>query len=155
MITSEFYLLILFSELFDIGNTINQSHEPPQCSCPISYNAPFRTEMCTFLFRMMHCRIWDSCIVRFVKLVSSMRSLHWVSEAVWGYLASTQNPIVEIRWCFICPLGIHIPVRLDLTLSSQLELLNCQDQIYISNQDTDVWNCLLVLWNKIQYNFDW
>ena len=48
----------------------------PQCSCPISYNTPFRTEMCTFLFWMVHCRICDSCIVGFVNLVSSMGSLH-------------------------------------------------------------------------------
>ena len=29
----------------------------PQCTSPISHNALFRTEMCTFLFWMMHCGI--------------------------------------------------------------------------------------------------
>ena len=29
----------------------------------------FKTEMCTFLFCMEHCRIWNCCIPRFVKLV--------------------------------------------------------------------------------------
>ena len=28
-----------------------------QCACPISHNTPFRTEMCTFLFWMVHCKI--------------------------------------------------------------------------------------------------
>ena len=40
----------------------------PQCTCPISHNAPFRTEICTFLFWMVHCGIWDRCIVGFVIL---------------------------------------------------------------------------------------
>ena len=41
----------------------------PQCTCSISHNAPFRTEMCTFLFWMVHCGIWDRCIVGFVNKV--------------------------------------------------------------------------------------
>ena len=41
----------------------------PECTCSISYNAPFRTEMCTFLFWMEHCGIWNRCILGFVKLV--------------------------------------------------------------------------------------
>ena len=46
-----------------------QSHKIPQCTCPISHNAPFRTEMCTFLFWMVHCGIWDRCIVGCVNLI--------------------------------------------------------------------------------------
>ena len=42
----------------------------PQCTSPISHNAPFRTEMCTFLFWMLHCGIWDWCIVEFVQQVN-------------------------------------------------------------------------------------
>ena len=38
----------------------------PHCICSISHNAHFRTEMCTFLFWMMHCGIWNRCIVGFV-----------------------------------------------------------------------------------------
>ena len=34
----------------------------PQCTWPISHNAPFRTEMCTSLFWMVHCRIWTSAL---------------------------------------------------------------------------------------------
>ena len=40
-----------------------------QCTCPISQNSPFRAEMCAFLFWLVHCRIWDRCIVWFVRLV--------------------------------------------------------------------------------------
>ena len=41
----------------------------PQCTCSISHIAPFRTEMCTFLFWMMQYGIWNRCIVGFVRLV--------------------------------------------------------------------------------------
>ena len=41
----------------------------PECNRSISHNAPFRTEMCTFLFWMEHCEIWNRCILGFVKLV--------------------------------------------------------------------------------------
>ena len=37
-----------------------------ECTCSISHNAPFRTEMCTFLFWMEHCGIWNRCILGFV-----------------------------------------------------------------------------------------
>ena len=35
----------------------------PQCTCSISHKATFRTEMCTFLFWMLHCGIWNRCHV--------------------------------------------------------------------------------------------
>ena len=35
----------------------------PHCTSPISHNASFRTEMCTFQFWIMHCGIWHRCIV--------------------------------------------------------------------------------------------
>ena len=38
----------------------------PECICSISHNAPFSTEMCTFLFWMEHCGIWNRCILGFV-----------------------------------------------------------------------------------------
>ena len=34
----------------------------PEGTCSISHNASFRTEMCTFLFWMEHCGIWNRCI---------------------------------------------------------------------------------------------
>ena len=42
----------------------------PQCTCPISNNALFRTEMGTFLFWMVHCGIWDRCTLGFVRFIS-------------------------------------------------------------------------------------
>ena len=41
----------------------------PECTSSISHNAPFRTEMCTFLFWMKHCGIWNWCIQGFVAQV--------------------------------------------------------------------------------------
>ena len=41
-----------------------------ECTCSISYNAPFKTEMCAFLFWIDHCWIWNRCILGFVKLLS-------------------------------------------------------------------------------------
>ena len=41
----------------------------PQCTCPISHNAPFRTEICAFLFWMVYCGIWNRCIVGYMRLV--------------------------------------------------------------------------------------
>ena len=38
----------------------------PECTCSISHNAPFRTEMCTFLFWKEPCGIWNRCIQGFV-----------------------------------------------------------------------------------------
>ena len=42
----------------------------PECTCSISHNATFRTEMCTFLFWMLHCGIWNRCILGFVNEVN-------------------------------------------------------------------------------------
>ena len=41
----------------------------PACTCSMSHNALIRTEMCTFLFWMEHCGIWNRCILLFEKLV--------------------------------------------------------------------------------------
>ena len=38
----------------------------PECTCSISHNAPSTKEMCTFLFWMEHCGIWNRCILGFV-----------------------------------------------------------------------------------------
>ena len=51
----------------------------PQCTSLTPHNAPFRTEMCTFLFWMMHCGIQDWCIVGFVRLIYFV---------VWSVIAS-------------------------------------------------------------------
>ena len=51
---------------FDLDLPTSQISE---CTCSISHSAPFRTEMCTFLFWMEHCGIWNRCILGFVELV--------------------------------------------------------------------------------------
>ena len=43
--------------------------------CTGSYNAPFRTEICTFLVWIRHCGIWTSRIQGFVKLVYSAQRI--------------------------------------------------------------------------------
>ena len=58
----------------------------PECTCTISHNVPFRTEMCTFLFWMEHCRIWNRCILGFVKLIHYVGSSAYCGYAVvWLY----------------------------------------------------------------------
>ena len=46
---------------------IHKSH-----NAPVSHNAPFRTEMWTFLFWMVHCGLWGRCTVGNV-----IHSHHW------------------------------------------------------------------------------
>ena len=67
-------LFIMLHSRFKInGNLIikkthlnRQISQIPQCTCPISHNTSFRTEMCTFLFWMVHD---DICfILGFVRL---------------------------------------------------------------------------------------
>ena len=62
----------------------------PECTCSISHNDPFKTEMCTFLFWMDHCGIWNSCILGFMKLaqfdnkyvtiVTSLARSHYLNQ---------------------------------------------------------------------------
>ena len=53
-------------------NTNRTIYQILQCTCPISHNTPFRTEIDIFLFWMVHCGIWGRCIVGFVNLVYLM-----------------------------------------------------------------------------------
>ena len=48
-----------------------------ECTCFVSHNYSFRTEMCTFLFWMEHCGIWTGCILGFVKLVYCRHDESW------------------------------------------------------------------------------
>ena len=54
---------VLHTHLMPCNRPISQI---PQCTCSIHNNAPFRTEMSTLLFWMVHCGIWNKCIVEFV-----------------------------------------------------------------------------------------
>ena len=46
-------MVVRLSYLYDMSWSNSRI---PQCTCPISHSASFRTEMCTFLFGMVH---WD------------------------------------------------------------------------------------------------
>ena len=75
----------------------------PQCTCPISHNAPFRTEMRAFLFWIVHCGIWDRCIVGFVNLVSWYWGHHVVMPVVvkqpWKlWVNMSQESLRNIYW---------------------------------------------------------
>ena len=39
-----------------------------QCTSSISHNVPFRREICTLLFSMLHCKVWNRCVVGVVRL---------------------------------------------------------------------------------------
>ena len=67
-------IIPLHSHLFIFNWQISQI---PECTCFISQNAPFRTEMCTFLFWMEHYGIWNRCILGFVNWVIWLWYGHW------------------------------------------------------------------------------
>ena len=52
---------VIMQTYFTDTGTVVRSHRSnrpvSQCTCPISHNTPFRTEMCTFLFWMVYCGI--------------------------------------------------------------------------------------------------
>ena len=77
------------------GNLANFTHilqghfnwpnsEIPECTCSISQNAPFRTEMCTFLFWMEHSGIWNRCILGIVKLVHCIGAIMRPFQYQWS-----------------------------------------------------------------------
>ena len=53
-ICKDIRILLLMSHTLNWPNS-----QIPECSWSISHNAPFRTEMCTFLFWMEHYGIWN------------------------------------------------------------------------------------------------
>ena len=52
----------------ELSDVYRANAQIPRCICPISHKVQFRTEMWTFLFWMMHCGLWDRCMVEFVRL---------------------------------------------------------------------------------------
>ena len=61
------------------------NHTNPKMHLSITHNAPFRTEMCTFLFWMVHYGIWNRCVVGVVNYLDcdnpSMTRERFVSAA--------------------------------------------------------------------------
>ena len=77
--------LVLSIYIFQFGdNNCLYGHWPnsqiPACPCSISHSAPFRTELCTFLFWMEHCGTCDRCILGFMKFVFWSRI--WYREEI-------------------------------------------------------------------------
>ena len=79
----------------------------PQCTCPISHNAPFGTEMCTCLFWMLCCGIWQRCIVGFFRWIHSNILINIFNHNYHcGFVVSTSHPnrviliISAMRKCF-------------------------------------------------------
>ena len=70
----------------------------PQCTCPISHNAPFRTEMCTctFLLWMVYCGIWDRCIMGFVRWVYYSLTITMPVYVGRDWFCC----ITEVLWCY-------------------------------------------------------
>ena len=58
----ENWLTVVFNDKISCNRLISQILIG---TCSISHNARFRTEMCTFLFWIEHCGIWDSWILGF------------------------------------------------------------------------------------------
>ena len=84
----------------------------PECTCSISHNATFSTEMCTFVFWMLHCGIWNRCILGFVRsvycgfgmtsqllpLTLSERTSHRPSSnAIWDLRHDLRRDLTESR----------------------------------------------------------
>ena len=57
-----------------------------ECTCSISHNAPLRTEMCTFLFWMKHCGIWNSCILEFVNQANFVWGVYGSHSMCWPHV---------------------------------------------------------------------
>ena len=71
-----------------------------QCTCPTSHNAPFRTEMCTSLFWMVHCGRRDKYIVGSVRLVCTTPAdvlTPRIARSSSAMLWSTKHVLISLR----------------------------------------------------------
>ena len=73
----------VFSVWFSIVWHKGPISQIPECTCSISHNAPFRTEMCILLFWLEHCGIWNRWIMGFVNYVNCTAWNHY-SEITWA-----------------------------------------------------------------------
>ena len=106
----------------------------PQCNFPISHcvwhNAPFRTELCTFLFWMVHCGIWDRRDMRqvgFVNLTNfdpmsrqsqTLTQCHEITVKIWANYWMDSGPMIETQqnktkhnkpWSYFMGCTGHLP----------------------------------------------
>ena len=117
-----------------------------QCSSHISHNAPFRTEMCKFLFRMVHCGTWDMGIVGFVNLLifdsrpvifewtykqicifNRSLTLEWRHPFSWTKKTCLHNTVNTIPADDIATVGARASAATELTYFSQNILASALD----------------------------
>ena len=97
---------------YESRQSLRHISQIPQCTCPISHNAPFRTQTWAFLFWMVHCGIWERCTVGFVNLVN------WYNSPVAYSITADKNfsrrcsTNICQRWPEILLLGLTTRVRL-------------------------------------------
>ena len=93
----------------------------PECACFITHNAPFRTEMCIFLFWMEHRGIWNRYILGFLKLVfymigqwvlSNPEGYGWISRFLTKTKHDTTKTVCMIIWIYFT----HVQPELVLIL---------------------------------------
>ena len=118
------FLQFVYRRLVKLSETMWVANKPisqiPQCTCPISHSAPFRTEVGTFLFRMVHFGMWISCIVVFVNfdLMWSPWLLLWLchcdviqwdkqSHVICCWYLSTFNLCIPLTWPLTCVFHIY------------------------------------------------
>ena len=85
----------------------------PECTCSISCNALFRTEMCTFLFWMEHWGIWSRCIMEFVSIAVTFFCASWTSLGS----PTVAKSAAVIRQNFL-PLVIYFPTHFSIQHSA-------------------------------------
>ena len=73
----------------------------------MSHNAPFRTEMCTFLFWMEQCGLWNRCILGFVKLLY-FHQLKDLIKMIWTNPPLLYLPTEIKSWCVKWPSSSRI-----------------------------------------------
>ena len=80
-----------------------------QCTSPICHNVPFKSAMCIFLFWMVHCGLWDRCIVCivwFVNLaycrgpINMLRSEAYQNrtDAGWSWTTHSHSIVCSLIW---------------------------------------------------------
>ena len=99
------FIVIASVWCFKYTDTNRPISQIPQCTCPISHNTPFRTEMCTFLFWMVHCNNflltiqikWKIC-THFFNIVTSWFPFCTLSQLVYFYGTKWKgNVIISIK----------------------------------------------------------
>ena len=125
----------------------------PECTCSISHNAPFRTEMCTFLFWMEHCGIWNRCILGLVKLVYCWD--RYILFVFWN-IANQHDEDGKSDQSNKLKAETNIETS---TSGNKILLLNSQISVFVLNINSFavflLLNCLLEQWKIIALDDIW